>query len=240
MTNHLKKKLTRWESNNKINKSKATSSFQTSSNTMEVETKEISEDNDLVEVRLKIPKITKAKDKETEEKFNKLIEDKVLELKNQVADQAKSDYETYKKEGFEFHKYEVYSEFKVTYNKNNFLSIPLRTYYYTGGAHGLTIQYGYNFDFNKGTEVSLKNFFKEGFDYKGIINKEIRKQIQEKKDEYYPELKFDSIEDNQTYYIDGENLVVFYQQYEIAPYSSGIREFKIPLKDFKDNIKDEK
>lgn len=191
----------------------------------------------MLEVRLKIPKITKAKDKETEEKFNKLIEDKILELKSQVADQAKSDYDSYKKEGVEFHKYEVYSEFKVTYNKNNFLSIPLRTYYYTGGAHGLTIQYGYNFDLNKGTEVSLKELFTEGFDYKSIINKEIKNQIQEKKDEYYPELKFTSIEENQTYYVDNDDLVIFYQQYEIAPYSSGIREFRIPLDNFKDNIK---
>jgi hypothetical protein len=41
----------------------------------------------------------------------------------------------------------------------------------------------------------------------------------------------DTIGYDRDYYITNEDLVIIYQLYEIAPYSSGIREFKIPLKE---------
>lgn len=150
--------------------------------------------------------------------------------------EAKIDYEYYKKENAEFPKYELESKFEVTYNKNKFLSIPIRTYYYTGGAHGLTMQYGYNFDLKEAREVLIKDLFKHNIDYKAIINKEIREQIDLNKDEYYENIDFKSIEEDVGFYIDDNYLVIFYQQYEIAPYSSGIREFKVNLDKFNGNL----
>jgi len=39
---------------------------------------------------------------------------------------------------------------------------------------------------------------------------------------------FQGIAPEQNYYLDGENLFIYFNQYEIAPYAAGIREFKIP------------
>ncbi|MFA7078597.1 MAG: RsiV family protein [Syntrophomonas sp.] len=43
--------------------------------------------------------------------------------------------------------------------------------------------------------------------------------------------------ENQSYYIQNGVLVVYFSQYEIAPYAAGIPEFKIPLSNFQDGIR---
>ena len=48
---------------------------------------------------------------------------------------------------------------------------------------------------------------------------------------------FKGINEKSLYYLDNDNLVIYFQEYEIGPYVSGIIEFKIPLSEFKDNFK---
>ena len=51
-----------------------------------------------------------------------------------------------------------------------------------------------------------------------------------------PELGFKTIDDNQPFYLTDGGLVVYFGQYEIAPYYVGIPEFKIPFSRLKDSI----
>ena len=67
-------------------------------------------------------------------------------------------------------------------------------------------------------------------DYKKIINREIKKQIKLNPQIYFDNGEiFKTISDDQTFYIIEDRIVIFFGLYEIAPYSSGIRYFKIPL-----------
>ncbi|WP_010296539.1 DUF4163 domain-containing protein [Clostridium senegalense] len=76
----------------------------------------------------------------------------------------------------DFRKYSFDSEFEVTYDKNNILSIVNTIYYYTGGAHGMTIKKPYVFDTNTGKIAYLKNFFDKNENYRNIILGEIKKK----------------------------------------------------------------
>ena len=81
-----------------------------------------------------------------------------------------------------------------------------------------------------GEFLILENLFKENIDYKTVINEEIRIQIEEliKSDKQNKGIyEFKSIGDKQKFYIQDDNLVVYFDLYEIAPYAAGIPEFII-------------
>ena len=80
--------------------------------------------------------------------------------------------------------------------------------------------------------LTLDNLFKEGIDYKKVINEEIRMQIEEliKSDEQNKGVyEFKGIDDKQKFYIQDDNIVVYFDLYNIAPYAAGIPEFIINI-----------
>jgi hypothetical protein len=71
------------------------------------------------------------------------------------------------------------------------------------------------------------------------ITEKILSQIKANPDPYFPEAE-KTVKDkngNFNFYIEGDNLVVFFDLYDIAPYAAGIQYFKFPLKDL--NVKAE-
>jgi len=126
-----------------------------------------------------------------------------------------------------------------TANKNGLLSIPVEYYQFTGGAHGATEKRPYNFDLKTGRVIVLGDIFKEGYNYKKVINQEIKRQIKENNDLYFtgPGMGFETIKVNQPFYLVDGGLTVYFAQYEIAPYADGIPEFKLPFTLFGNNVK---
>ena len=121
-------------------------------------------------------------------------------------------------------------DFDVKKNSDNILSILIKYYKYAGGAHGYYENVAYNIDIRNGNFLTIDNLFKEGSDYKNIINEEIRNQIEEliKLDEQNKGVyEFKSIEDKQKFYIQDDNIVVYFDLYDIVPYAAGIPEFII-------------
>ena len=102
----------------------------------------------------------------------------------------------------------------------------------------MTVRESDNWNVQDGKKLTLGDFFPSCADYEKLIKKEIVRQIeiQHKKNpntyfENYKEL----VEQNfkaDNYYIKTEpcQLVFYFQQYEITPYSTGIPEFAIPVK----------
>lgn len=134
--------------------------------------------------------------------------------------------------------YEVRSTYVITKKNNSMISLYNNYYEFLGGAHGNTIRTSYTIDVLEEKLLNIKDLFVEGYDYKGEINKEISKQIESNKENYFDEGKdFTGISDNQEFYIEGNDLVIYYQLYEIAPYVFGIPEFKIDLNIFGHNYK---
>ncbi|MGL5692988.1 MAG: RsiV family protein, partial [Peptostreptococcaceae bacterium] len=81
-----------------------------------------------------------------------------------------------------------------------------------------------------GEVLNLEELFNSNVDYKGVINNEIRHQIENlvKKDKENEGIyQFIGISENQQFYIQDNNIVIYFDLYEIAPYAAGIPEFRI-------------
>ena len=105
----------------------------------------------------------------------------------------------------------------------------------------MTTRFAYNIHKSTGKEVELKDIFKEGFEYKDIINKEINRQISKDPDRYFSGKDgFVGISEDQSFYIKNNTLIIYFGLYEIAPYASGISEFIIPNNLLEENFKYDK
>jgi predicted secreted protein len=189
-------------------------------------------------VTLNIPVISGLSSHTAESKINKLFEQEAMTWKAGV----EADFNDYIKEcqtaGYPIRPYELLSKYTVCTQNNRFLSLYVDYYQYTGGAHGGTDRRAYNIDLKTGQVITLKNLFNKNYDYKTLINQVINQEIAKKPDDYFTgDEGFKGINDKQRYYIKDKQLVVYFSQYEIAPYCAGFPEFKIPLSKFKGNYR---
>ena len=133
--------------------------------------------------------------------------------------------------------FEIISEYTITLNNPKLISIYNDYYEYLGGAHGMTTRTSYTIDKENIRLLKLQDLFKKEYSYKDVINNAIIRQIKLNSDIYFNSGNdFKGIGDNQNYYLDNDNLIIYYQLYEIAPYVAGIREFKIPIQMFGENF----
>lgn len=208
---------------------------------IKVTTKAIKSKGDIVNVDLKIPVINDMDNKTLQNKINTKFEKDILNFKNDFVNMAKKDFESAQKEKYEFRPYEIVVSYEVKQIKNDILSISVTYYEYTGGAHGMADVVTSNIDMKTGKYLKLSDMFKDGNGYKKIINKEIKRQIDVNKENYFSQEQegFKSISNDQSFYIKNGNVVVYFGLYSIAPYSSGIPEFKIPISQLKQVLKPE-
>ena len=205
-------------------------------NKIEVSEQVIKNDYKYLKEDIKIPQLKSDLFKERADLINSNIKNDILP---KVADAEKTAKEYFDNTGnvviptFQF---EIISNYIVNLNNTKLISIYNDYYEYLGGAHGNTIRTSYTVDKQNVRLLILQDLFTKDSNYKDIINKEIVRQINLEPDIYFNSGKdFKGIKDNQDYYLNGENLIIYYQLYEIAPYVAGIREFKIPLKMFGEN-----
>ena len=91
------------------------------------------------------------------------------------------------------------------------------------------MQRAYNFNLLNGEEILLSDILKEKKDYVDIINQETKRQIELNPQKYFSDWSvFQSISEEQPFYLIEDGIVDYFGLYEIAPYASGIRYFKIP------------
>ena len=166
-----------------------------------------------------------------------------LDIKN-LKDKVKSESKEYKKEYYQIvlsesnkdyvkYQYELYIDYKLTYNKNNIISIPMNIYEFTGGAHGMTYLNSYNYNLINGKKLKLSDIFKENIDYKKIIDNYIKYVIKKNPDIYFQGNDgFKGIKEEQSFYIENDGIVIYFDLYEIAPYYVGIPKFKIKYDEF--------
>lgn len=185
---------------------------------------------------IKYPKISMRNNPFAEHLINTQI---ILNVNNYIRhanclySQAVGNYHNAKDNNFPFNSFEAYMEYKITYNENCFLSMYVDEYDFTGGAHGITKRTSNTWELCKGTQLSLCNFFKPGTDYETLIIDEITKLAKENNEqsnlyfEDYESLIAQNFNPN-SFYLSPDGITIYYQQYDIAPYSTGIVEFTIP------------
>lgn len=190
--------------------------------------------NNYLDINVIVPQVTGISDKKQEDSINdkiiKWTENWINEVK-QVADEYFKDKPT------PLMPYQLYARYKLT-NNSDIISFYIDYYQFSGGAHGITNRIAYNIEKSSGIEMQLKDIFKDNYNYKDVINKEISRQISKDPDRYFTGKDgFNGIGDNQNFYIKNNTVVIYFGLYEIAPYAAGISEFIIPNNLLEGNLK---
>ena len=197
----------------------------------------IKEDYETLKVDMVFPLVQGIKDKQVEEKINQTIQKDVFNFKEMLQTESEKYLQGAKEEGWEIRKYIATIYYIAHYQKEDLLSLSVFYYSYTLGAHGHTLQRAYNFHLLNGEEILLSDILKEKKNYVDIINQKIKKQIELNPQEYFRDWSvFQSISEEQPFYLIEDGIVVYFGLYEIAPYSSGIRYFKIPYSLFEHSL----
>lgn len=141
------------------------------------------------------------------------------------------------KESYPFHPYDAVMKYTITQNSNCILSTYFDQYEYTGGAHGMTLRTSTTYSLQTGDNITLKNIFKGILNYKSILIDEIKKQAEKNildnpgiYFENYLELIEKSFNEN-SFYLTEDAINIYYQQYDIAPYATGIVVFSLTYKE---------
>lgn len=119
---------------------------------------------------------------------------------------------------------------------------------YQGAGSGTQWNYYYTIDLNTGERLKLKELFREGTDYITPISENIKKQMEEQMDAddrvYYwlhdeiAEWNFQSITDETSFYVnESGNIVIAFDEGEVAPMYMGTVEFEIPAGILQDILK---
>lgn len=170
--------------------------------------------------------------------FNRYNREKAISLeqyiKTELYENAKEVYEYNMANGYPIMVYEVILEYHITYNEDFIVSLYEDEYQFTGGAHGNTIRTSQNWDLRVGRKLPLSYFYPNNPYYiiniLKEINTQIKRQIEEGKNQYfenYCELVLETF-NLESYYVLPNAVAIYFQQYDIAPYSSGIPVFLIP------------
>lgn len=158
-----------------------------------------------------------------------------LYCRNELYPQAAEQARYVQKNQFPFHSYEFISDYQITYNNLCITSLYIDQYTFLGGAHGNTTRESHTWDFNTGNQLKLSDFFPNNPQFTEVIFKNIEQQIAEQL-KASPSIYFDDyatlLRGNfniNGFYLKPDGIVIYYQQYDIAPYASGIPEFFIPF-----------
>lgn len=190
--------------------------------------------NKYVSVNINKPSVKIAKNKEAEGIINNKISKRINDFEEYITKLSIRDNEYNIKVGLEPKPYVINVNNNVTYNKNNILSITLNLYSYTGGAHGSSVDESFNFDINTGNRGVIEDFLGNNRNYNKIILDNVKATINKNPELYFKEAvdKLNVIPYNQKFFLTYKDLVIYFDEYEIAPYVAGIPKFYIPLSKF--------
>lgn len=122
---------------------------------------------------------------------------------------------------------------------NDMLIIQKSSYYHNQGAPlGMPMEETFHIDLNTGKFYELKDLFKANSNYTEVLNKIIKKQMEERieKGELFMIDDFEGIQEDQEFIMFKDYLQIYFYPYEVADYSSGFPAFNIPYEDIIDII----
>ncbi len=128
---------------------------------------------------------------------------------------------------------DIYYDYSMN---GSLLSLWITAYQDTGGAHGMFSLQSITYDTADNKFYTLEGLFKPYANYKGRLTQIINTAVSEDMEDYFPEASetIEKCNGNFNFYIDGNQLVIYFNEYEIAPFASGIREFSIDCEALRD------
>ena len=190
--------------------------------------------------KIDYPSFTSTCSAEAAQNINRYYEDQARaeqsRFRTELYPEAVKQAEFAKENRYPFHPYEAISEFHVTCNSACVTSLYIDRYTYTGGAHGSTIRRSDTWNFRTGDRMTLSEFYPDNPSYQEAvlrgIDRQIEKQLKDGTNDYfdnYTELVRETFNPN-SFYLTSEGITIYFQQYDIAPYSSGMPEFFFPFR----------
>lgn len=152
----------------------------------------------------------------------------------QLRKDAMDGYAYTLKNNFPFHAYDAVMKYTVTLNADCLLSTYIDQYQYTGGAHGNTLRSASNWNLQNGAMLHLGDLFKGNPKYKQPLTEQILKlaeaQMLQNEHIYFEDYKALILKyfNPNNFYLTPIGIAIFFQQYEIGPYASGIIVFEMP------------
>lgn len=116
------------------------------------------------------------------------------------------------------------------FNKNGLLSMVTDYEYFARKAHKNKFRIVKNIDTSSCIELPLSALF-DGDAYIDALNKLLSDAVANEPEKYSDIWAKPKILQNQGFYIDGENLTVFYPPYELSYYERGFVEIPVPLEE---------
>ncbi len=139
---------------------------------------------------------------------------------------------------------ELTVNYKILFRTDQFMSLEINAYYYTGGAHGLPAFKIFNFDARQVKDLVLKDLFQEKADYLKIIAPHCRAELMQRMDEIGSDKS--TIEDGtdplkvtnyQLFELKKEGIEIVFPPYQVAPYVSGSQSVLVPYELLKPMLK---
>lgn len=148
---------------------------------------------------------------------------------NELYKEAIELYKYNKENGYPQMMYELYREYQITLNQENAVSMYIDEYIFSGGAQGTTTRASQTWNLMLGKMVELYELYPNEPYFLLDILRKINREISENLENFFADPYPLVVEyfNPESYYIDNGKVVIYFQQYDIAPYSSGIIEFTL-------------
>ncbi len=175
---------------------------------------------------------------------NTHIKDLVAESVEEAKESAKSikEEESELSEDYSSVVNEVKLDINYDYIKNgDILSIKFNTSYFQGGAHPTSSIKPITINIETGQVLEFKDLFEANSDFKNIISAKIIEEMAANEELYfedYSKVVLDKDSDF-NFYIDGDSIVVYFDEYELAPHSTGIPSFVFEAEEIQDILREE-
>ena len=128
------------------------------------------------------------------------------------------------------------AEYEVFRSDATIVSLTQKVYQFSGGAHGMTWQTGHTIDIVNAKQLLLPELFAAGSDYAERLNRFVREQGAARN---LPMWEFKGVGVKSAFYLNEDGVVLFFQPYEVAPYSEGVVHMLIPYRLLADILRPE-
>ena len=139
--------------------------------------------------------------------------------------------EQYRQEEVPFFPYEMLRTVMPAQLSDGIISLYYDTYRFTGGAHGTTLRQADTWDISKQAAIHLRDLFPCDSLAKDRIIEQVNACIAKEAESYFPDYEA-LVRENfnaRQFFLSPGCLHIFYQQYDIAPYSTGIPTFGLKM-----------
>lgn len=122
--------------------------------------------------------------------------------------------------------------YEITRNSNSYLSIVFEESLWYGGAHPSTEQFSLTYDITTGKRVTAEEVLHQSeLDVKKRIVSLFLKQFEETPERFFEDRirNLTHLNFHYQFYLTEEELIVYFNPYELAPYASGVVHIAIPL-----------